>query len=188
VFVCVCLCLESSFAIAFRIIANCHFSVASHSTHTVCPRKIRPLTISLQSLVTSHLDTFFLLAYSPPPQGIRKWYGAGYGLDDRRFESRQELGIFLFTTASRPALGPTQPPIKWVSGALSLEVKRPGREAGHSPPSSEEVKNACSYTSIPQYAFMAWCSVKAQGQLYRVVTGSSPSPLSNGYQGLFPWR
>jgi hypothetical protein len=24
----------------------------------------------------------------------------GYGLDDRRFESRQGLGIFLFTTAS----------------------------------------------------------------------------------------
>jgi len=33
--------------------------------------------------------------------------------DDRRFESRQELRIFL-TTASTPALGPTQPPIQWV--------------------------------------------------------------------------
>jgi hypothetical protein len=33
-------------------------------------------------------------------------------------------------------------------------------------PSSVEVKNACSYTSTPQYSFMAWCSVKAQGQLY----------------------
>jgi hypothetical protein len=31
----------------------------------------------------------------------------GYGLDDRWFESRQGLGIFLFTTASRPALGPS---------------------------------------------------------------------------------
>jgi hypothetical protein len=39
-------------------------------------------------------------------------------------------------------------------------VKRPGREADHSPPSSAEVKNAWSYTSIPQYVFMAWCSVK----------------------------
>jgi len=27
-------------------------------------------------------------------------------------------------------------------------------------------KNALIYTSTPQYAFMAWCSVKAQGQLY----------------------
>jgi hypothetical protein len=28
------------------------------------------------------------------------------------FDSRQGLGIFLFTTASRTALGPTQPPIQ----------------------------------------------------------------------------
>jgi hypothetical protein len=40
------------------------------------------------------------------------------------FESRQELGIFLFTIAYRPSLVPTQPPIQWVSGALSLGVKR----------------------------------------------------------------
>jgi hypothetical protein len=46
-------------------------------------------------------------------------------------------------------LGPTQPAIQWVPGALSLEVKRPGREADHSPPSSAKVKNAWSYTSTP---------------------------------------
>jgi hypothetical protein len=33
--------------------------------------------------------------------------------------------------------------------ALSLGVKRPGRKADHSPPSSAEVKNAWSYTSTP---------------------------------------
>jgi hypothetical protein len=49
-------------------------------------------------------------------------------------------GIFSFTTASRPALEPTQPPIQGVPGALSLRAKRPGREADHSPPSSAEVK------------------------------------------------
>jgi hypothetical protein len=64
----------------------------------------------------------------------------GYGLDDRGFESREELGIFLFTTVSRPTQGPTQPPIQWVPGILSLGVKRPEREADHSPPSSSDVK------------------------------------------------
>jgi hypothetical protein len=70
-------------------------------------------------------------------------------LDDREFETRQGLGIFIFTTASRPALEPTQPPIQWLPEALSLMVKRPDREADHSPPSSTEVKNEWSYTFIP---------------------------------------
>jgi hypothetical protein len=48
--------------------------------------------------------------------------------------------MFLFTTASRTALGPTQPAVQWVSGALYLGVKRPKREADHSPPSSAEFK------------------------------------------------
>jgi hypothetical protein len=39
-------------------------------------------------------------------------------------------------------------------------VKRPGREAGHSPHLVPRSKNEWSYTSIPQYAFLAWCSVK----------------------------
>jgi hypothetical protein len=83
---------------------------------------------------------------------------------ERRFESRQKLGIFLLTTVSRPALEPTQPLIQWVTGALSLEVKWPGRESDHSPPFSVEVKNAWRYTSTPQYAFMAWCSVKKENR------------------------
>jgi len=40
-----------------------------------------------------------------------------------------------------------------------LVVKRPGREADHSLPSSAEVKNVSSYTSSPQYNFMAYCLV-----------------------------
>jgi hypothetical protein len=41
-----------------------------------------------------------------------------------------------------------------------MGVKRPGREADHSPPTSAESKNAWMYTSIPRYFFMAWCLVK----------------------------
>jgi hypothetical protein len=56
------------------------------------------------------------------------------------FDCRRGLRIFFFTTVYRRALGPTQPPIQWVPGALSLGVKWPGREADHSPPSMAEVK------------------------------------------------
>jgi hypothetical protein len=44
---------------------------------------------------------------------------------------------------SRPAVGPTQPPIQYVPGFLS-GVKRPGREVGHTSPSGAEVKNKWS--------------------------------------------
>jgi hypothetical protein len=62
----------------------------------------------------------------------------GYGLDDREFESRHGVEIYVFTTVSRPSLGP----IQWVPEALSLVIKRPGREAYHSSPSNTEVNNA----------------------------------------------
>jgi hypothetical protein len=42
------------------------------------------------------------------------------------FNSQQRLRIFLFTTMSRTALKPTQPPIQWVPGALSLGGKVAG--------------------------------------------------------------
>jgi hypothetical protein len=42
-------------------------------------------------------------------------------------------------------------PIQWVPG-----VKRPGREADHSPPASADVKKMLISTYIPPYAFMAY--------------------------------
>jgi hypothetical protein len=74
--------------------------------------------------------------------------------------------IFVFCTSPRPALGPTQPPVQWVPGALSSRVNLPGREADHSPPTSAEVKNTWIYTSTPSRVFMAWRLISwAQGQL-----------------------
>jgi hypothetical protein len=84
------------------------------------------------------------------------------------FHSWWGLGIFVFTTVSRIALGLTQPPIQGVPGTLSLGVKQLVHEAHlHLVLRS---KNEWHYTSTPQYASMAWCSVKAQGQLYLYFT------------------
>jgi hypothetical protein len=64
-----------------------------------------------------------------------------------------EISFFFFflriATASRPALGLTQPPIQRVPGeGLLARIKQPVCEADHSSLSSCEVKNAWSYTSI----------------------------------------
>jgi hypothetical protein len=66
-----------------------------------------------------------------------------YRLDDRgsRVRFPAEAGNFSLHQRVSNSLGPTQPPIQWVPGALSLGVKRPGREADHSPSSSAEVKD-----------------------------------------------
>jgi hypothetical protein len=61
---------------------------------------------------------------------------------------------FLFSTSTRPALRPTQPPTQWVLDFIPW-VKRPGREADHSPPSSTKVKETWICISTTPYVFMA---------------------------------
>jgi hypothetical protein len=88
-------------------------------------------------------------AYVEGGAEIAQWYNAGLQPERSGVRVPAGAGNFLFITASRSALGPTQSPNQWVPVALSLGVKRPGREADHSPQSSAEVKNAWRYTSTP---------------------------------------
>jgi hypothetical protein len=59
------------------------------------------------------------------------------------FRWGQRRDVLLFATAPRHTVGYVG---TW---GFSLWIKLPGREPDHSPPSSAEVKNAWSYTSIP---------------------------------------
>jgi hypothetical protein len=100
-----------------------------------------------------------------PLIGLAQRYSAG--LRDGRSGVLIPVGSGNFSLHHRVQIGsgPTQPPIQWVPGALSLVVKRPGREADHSPPSSAKVRMRGAIPPLPQFSFMAWCSIKAQGQL-----------------------
>jgi hypothetical protein len=67
-------------------------------------------------------------------------YSGGFWAPKLGFDFRVGT-VFKFSIASTKALEPTQSPIKLVADAVSLGVKRQGREADHSPPSSADVKN-----------------------------------------------
>jgi hypothetical protein len=54
-----------------------------------------------------------------------------------------------FSTASRPALGSTQPPIEWAPRTVSPGVTRQGCEVDHSRPFGAEIKNDAAISPFP---------------------------------------
>jgi hypothetical protein len=85
----------------------------------------------------------------------------GYGLDCRRLEVQVPTGAGDFSLLHRVQTGSGAHPASYPTGTEGSfrGVRRTGREADQSPPSSAEVKNAWRYTFTP-YVFMAWCLVK----------------------------
>jgi hypothetical protein len=78
-----------------------------------------------------------------------------YTLDDRVAWVLVPARARIFSKSSRPALRPTQTPIKWLQKALSPDVKRQERKADHLPPTSVEVKKTWIYISTLPYTLMA---------------------------------
>jgi len=58
---------------------------------------------------------------------------------------------------SRLTLGPTQPPIKWVSGALFLGVKQPDVKLITHFHLVLRSRMHGTIPLLPKYTFMAWC-------------------------------
>jgi hypothetical protein len=73
--------------------------------------------------LVKHRDKFLYLLYdiykyrSRDNLVVQRW-ATGWMIGVLGFDSHWGLGIFPFTTASRTALKPTQPPIQRVQGAL----------------------------------------------------------------------
>jgi hypothetical protein len=78
----------------------------------------------------------------------------GWTAKELGFDSQQGEEIILFSVASRLLLRSTQCPIQWVLEAFTPQIKQPGCEADHSPPSTAKVKNTWIYTSTTLHIFM----------------------------------
>jgi hypothetical protein len=87
------------------------------------------------------------------------WNNKHVGRPRGRSPSPGRGDIFLFSTLSRPHLGPTQSANKWVPAALSPGVKRQGRVADHSTPTNAEVKSMWIY-NYPLPHTPAWRSAQ----------------------------
>jgi hypothetical protein len=99
-----------------------HNHISSHSTHS----------------------SAILILYSEPFLP----YGDGLRGGRPGFDSRHGM-ILISSTASRPAMGPTKPPIQWLLGPISPGTKRPRREADHSPSSTAAVDNDAAIPAPP---------------------------------------
>jgi hypothetical protein len=81
-----------------------------------------------------------------------------YRLHNRRAEVRVLKGSRIFSSRNHPdqLWGPPNLLSNGYWGGVSVGVKRPGREADHSPLTSAdaEVKKMWIYTSTPPYSFM----------------------------------
>jgi len=76
-----------------------------------------------------------------------------YGLGDRGSIAGRNRDFFLFSSASIPTLGSTQPCMKWITPLGVVWIWPPTS-------TSAKLKNTWSYNSAPPYVFMAWCLVK----------------------------
>ena len=103
-------------------------SVLIGTTRTHCGNRKAVLQhlVQLQHYVKT-LSNAFHATYLGSAVGV----ATDYGLDGLGVESRWGGGRD-FPHPSRPALGPTQPPIQWVRGSFP-GVKRPGRGLDHPP-------------------------------------------------------
>jgi hypothetical protein len=115
--------------------------------HGLTRERIRVLAVYMRNKLRARCINFYVVPYRERRPGSSLGIVTDYGLDGLGIESRWGE-IF---RPSRPAWFPTSLLYNGY-GIFSRGKVRPGRAADHSPPSSAEVLEEQSYTSIPRWA------------------------------------
>jgi hypothetical protein len=129
-----------------------YIGVQGLSFSTFIIRHIGKLICNVPSKYRHQLQIYYIIPWLALQKTIKQYRQksqdssastvTGLWVGELGFNSRQSQEIFIYSTASRPALG-AQPAssIQRVLGPLLLGVKWPGCEADHSSPSGAKVKN-----------------------------------------------
>jgi hypothetical protein len=97
-----------------------------------------------------------------------------------RVRSRYRQEVSHFSRWSRPAVGPTQPPIQWIPGPFP-DVKRPGFDKEHTFPSTAEVKNVSSKWLLSLHSFMTQTGKNLIFYLYKTLFLLNLNTFQNSY-------
>jgi hypothetical protein len=135
--------------------------------------QIQDILKSLCPLVDTNENMFYSLEYIFSNTWIAtfhtllaltfiQWYSAGLQAGSSGVRVPAGAGNFSLHHRVQTGSGANLASYPMGTRGSSLGVKRPRGEANHSSPCSAEVMNTWSCNSTLQYAFMAWCSLKAQ--------------------------
>jgi hypothetical protein len=98
-----------------------------------------PRTNPLLQIFSEEPENIFSTVWHAVPTSVRA--GMAQYSDWLRAGRQRSLGQeFSLLHVVQAGSGATQRPLQWVLGALSPGLKRPGREAHHSSPTSAEIK------------------------------------------------
>jgi hypothetical protein len=119
-------CSIASMVNALVRLANYKVFVCSSNPFTICVHTYKEAYLCL------HEKWYVGKFISVLDSSVR--IAVGYRLDAQDSIPGKVRRFFFYSTAPRPILWSTQPPIKWVSGSLSTWIKQLGLDADPSPP------------------------------------------------------
>jgi hypothetical protein len=151
-----CPCLRRS---AFKILMD-SVSVTQIQTHWVALNVINEVSVARRRRWKYIVLCFILSSCIRSGTVITQWYSAGLRAGWSGIWVPAETENFSLYHRVQTSSGPTQSPIQWVPGALSLRIKRPGIKLTTHLHLVLRSRIRGTIPPFPQYTFIVWCSVE----------------------------